>query len=191
MLGIGLLSHKSPLNLFLATVGDLIAPDQKLLNPMGRMYGQPAHRVVKPVHGFIPGTHRDTAAAAAGPFSFIHSPEYDALFGVNPPFAEPGVIVDRIGYFSRWVHPWELHPKDNIWHSFHRPYKNHAYRKDTDLSGCKGKSVVTAFSRMLLPNSGDSTLPVRQNSPTPASSAMGTIFNSGSPPPLVSRYMAS
>ena len=94
MLAIGSIYHKSSLNLFLALVNDFVSPDQKLLNRMGRVDGQPAHRVVKPVHGLIPGTHRNAAAAAAGPFSFIHAPEDDTLFSVNPPFAKPRIIVN-------------------------------------------------------------------------------------------------
>ena len=64
---------------------------------MRRVDRQPAHRVVKPVHGFIPGTHRNAATAAAGPFSFVHPPENDTLFCVNIPFAKTGIIVDGIG----------------------------------------------------------------------------------------------
>ena len=98
MLGIGSVYHKSSLNLFLAPVSDFVSPDQKLLSRMGRVDGQPAHRVVKPVHGFIPGTHRYAATAAAGPFALIHSPENDALFSVNPPFAKARIVVDGVGY---------------------------------------------------------------------------------------------
>ena len=66
---------------------------------MRRADRQPAHRVVKPVHRFIPGTHCNAATAAAGPFSFIHSPENDTLFCVNIPFAKARIIVDGIRYF--------------------------------------------------------------------------------------------
>ena len=53
---------------------------------------------MKKVHGFIPGTYRDAAAAAAWPFALIHPPENDAFFGIDPPFAKTGVVVDGVGY---------------------------------------------------------------------------------------------
>ena len=52
---------------------------------------------MKPVHRFIPGTDYNTAAAAAGPLSFVPAPEDNALFGIDPPFAKTGIIMNRIG----------------------------------------------------------------------------------------------
>ena len=85
------------LNGFLALVDDLIPPDQELFNKHGGVYGHPAHRIVEPVHGLVPGADRNAAAAAAGPLSFVHAPENNALFGIDPPLAKTGIMMNRIG----------------------------------------------------------------------------------------------
>ena len=86
-------------NFFLALVGDLVTQNQELFNETGRADGQPAHSVMKPIHGLVPGTDCDTAAATTGPFSLIHSPEDDTFFGINPPFASTGIVMHRVGDF--------------------------------------------------------------------------------------------
>ena len=61
------------------------------------MNSQPAHGIVKPVHGLIPGADRNAAAAAAGPLSLVHAPEDDTLFGIDPPLAKTGIVMNRVG----------------------------------------------------------------------------------------------
>ena len=51
---------------------------------------------MEPVHGLVPGTDSDAATATAWPFSFVHPPENDALFRIDPPFFETGIIMNRI-----------------------------------------------------------------------------------------------
>ena len=61
--------------------------------------GQPPHGVVKPIHGFVPGADRNTAPAATGPLFLVHTPEDNALFSIDPPFAKSRIVVHGIGNF--------------------------------------------------------------------------------------------
>lgn len=86
-------------NFLLALVGDFVTQNQKLLHGTGRVDGQPAHRIVEPVHGLVPRTDSDTAPATTGPFSLVHSPEDETFFGIYPPLAKTTVVVQGVGSF--------------------------------------------------------------------------------------------
>jgi hypothetical protein len=52
---------------------------------------------MEPVHRFDPRADSDTATSATGPLPLIDPPEDETLLRVDPPFAETGIVVNRIG----------------------------------------------------------------------------------------------